>query len=203
MNIFFKPKVETIKSNARPKPRNFSKFIKKIRSSPDLKDRVKKKEITDEELEDVKSKIREKTTRVNRRKTIFRLLLVVVLLLPVYFIGQSFYKSIEKGRLITEKKHEETYKQRQKLIVEGFQQLKVRQYFRAKTKFLNAAKIDPDDYLLQLGLTKTYVKLCRYKGTNCKEAKESLNALVLEYGNLPEVEEVSNEYTEMLNKRKK
>ena len=194
---FMKPRAESIKENARPKPRVFAEFAKIIHKSSEQNKGIKKKQISSEKLEQVKNKIREKTAKTQRKKLIFRLLLVAVLLVSTFFIAKKFYKSIEKGRLITEKKLEDAYAWKQKLIIEGFQQLKVGQFFRAKTKFLNAAKVDPDDYLLQLGLTTSYVKLCKHYDYGCDKVNNALNNLQSQYGITPEIEKLTIEYKEM------
>ncbi len=57
IKLFFRPKVESIKKNARPNPRVFAKFNKKLRTSPNLDVKIKEKTISDTELNEVKSKI--------------------------------------------------------------------------------------------------------------------------------------------------
>ncbi len=203
MSSFTGPKAEMIKRNARPLPRIFAKFSKKKIKSKVLEEGIHEKEISEEELETVKRKIREKTANENRRKTRLRLLIIAVLLIPTFFIGHSFYKSIEEGKLLTAKELERSYEHRQELIVEGYKLLKTNQFFKAKIKFLSAAKIDPDDYPLQLGLTTCYVKLCRYARYDCDRGEKALDRLKAEYGNLPEINNLNTEFIKIRKPRNK
>ncbi len=193
---FIKPKTETIKENARPEPRTFAKFFENIRGKVDKKG-LNNRMISDEELKAVKSKIRKKIIQANRRQFVFRLSVVVILLIPVYFVGQRFFKSVDEGMQIVEKQRVKAYEKRQEYIIEGHNRLKINDFYEARWFFKKAAEIDPDDYLLQLGLTRTYMNLCKYHDVDCGKAATSLQALKTEYGDQPGIQEVVEEFIEI------
>jgi hypothetical protein len=193
---FMKPKAESIKENARPKPRIFEEFSKNIRRK-NRQQKVNKRKINDEELKAVKTKIRNKIAKTNQRKLIFRLAIVTALLIPVYFIGQNFFKSVEEGKQIIEKQREKEYEKRQEYIIKGYRQLQLNNFYEARRYFKGARDIDPDDYPLQLGLTKTHINLCKYYNENCGEAARSLQNLKTEYGNQPGIKKVTEEFMQM------
>ena len=188
-----KPKAEIIRENARPKPRLFAEFTNKIRGKK-AKKGIFEKEISEEELDVVKTKIREKMVRINRRKLIFRLALITALLIPVFFIGQNFFQSNEEE---TEKQQLKAYEKRQKYIIEGYRCLQMNEFYRARRYFKRASDIDPDDYRLQLGFTKTYISLCKYYNVDCGKAAKSLQALKDVYGNQPGIKKVTEEFMQM------
>jgi Tfp pilus assembly protein PilF len=123
----------------------------------------------------------------------------VILLIPVYFVGQKFFRSVDDGKQVVEKQRVKAYEKRQGYIIEGHKMLKVNDFYQARWFFKKAAEIDPNDYLLQLGLTRTYINLCKYYDVDCGKAAKSLQALKAEYGDQPGIEKVTNEFVEIQN----
>ncbi len=187
---FLKPKAETIRENARPQPRTFAKFYENIRGRADKKD-LNNKKISDEELKAIKSKIRKKIVRTNRRKHVFRLVVIIILLIPLYLIGKRFFSSLEEAN---RRQLEIAYEKRKEYIINGYKKLKINRFYEARGYFKKAAAIDPNDYLLQLGFTKTYINLCKYYDVDCGKAAMSLQALKTEYGDQPGIKKVVEEF---------
>lgn len=195
---FIQAMINSLKANARPKRNIFVKSKNKLLTADTLKNPIAKKNISPAELKKVISRIKLKASVYNRKQKLFRLLFMGLFAIVFLFIGVKLYENIRLSQQETarqyEKAQQEAYESRQKLIIEGYAAIKSGNFVWARMKFFYAAKIDPDDYRLQLGLVICNVKLCKAKRVYCTEARDGLQKLRAEYGNLPEVEKISREF---------
>lgn len=192
--------IDSLKANKRQK-KDFGKHSKKEKIANKLKNTINDNGLSEQELQEVKSKIKQKMAKENRRKRIIRLSIFACLTIGVLILIYKFYINVEETQAYASEKYEqsqnEELQRRQQYVLDGFKLLDYGNYKYAKIKFLRAAKIDPDDYLLQLGLTTAYVRLCMYQNTDCQEATNSLENLKKQYGLSKETVELSNEFSKV------
>jgi tetratricopeptide (TPR) repeat protein len=186
--------ITSLKNNARilPKRRTFKERRKDYRYV--LSESLKFKELGENELLDLKAKIKKKIRKEQRISTIIRLIVLFLLLIMAGFLISDQFRNYlnrheEKKRelqIISEKKN-----QKQALLIEntilfylnkGNAFLAKEDYYNAKDMYARALEYDTDDYQLLLGYTKAYIYDCVYNDIECDKAIDLLNGVKRKYG---------------------
>lgn len=198
---FIQMMVDSLKANNRPKKHIFNNGKKKIVTSEQLKKPLVKKTISEEDLLIIKKRIRFKAFLANRKRLIYRLSTLVLLLILFLVLSFRFYENNKNRQteIANQTKHStrKDFVKRQKLIIQGHQLINMGDYYAAKGKFYEAAAIDPNDYLLQLGIVTCDIRLCYSNNKYCTKAISGLRKLVEEYGDQPGIEQLIKEFNQL------
>lgn len=194
--------INSIKANSRPKRKHFKRPKDKAEIDA-LKKALKEKSISDSELKRIKEEIRFNVLHQRRTQNIKIFMVFLVILVPLSFFSFSYYQKLQMQNKLAEGYYSEQELKHNELVSEGYMLLKKGKLTAAKEKFFEANKINPNDYVLELGLAKVYVKMCIYANRDCWQANWKINKLLQKYGEQNEIMKIKNEYEKYVPKNQR
>lgn len=182
--------INSIKANAKPKRKHFKRPKNKAEIDA-LKKSLKEKSISESELEYIKEQIRDNIRYQRHSQNIKIFLVFIIILIPLSIFSYKYYQGKQaKNKLVNENNEIKHHK----FVYEGYQLLKDGKLTAAREKFFEANKINPNDYVLELGLAKVYVKMCIYAQRDCWQANKKIEQLLQKYGQQTEIMKIKEEY---------
>ncbi|TLX72394.1 hypothetical protein E9993_17820 [Labilibacter sediminis] len=187
--------IASLKNNERPKRKPLSSW-NKGKGIPNEPKKLKYKELEEEDLNNIKERIRRQSLYV-RKKRIIRLFslisfTIIALILTFKFwlaepLRQGIHERSRNYNAIRDSINNRTDSLYYKYLNEGFTYLNQQKYTQAKEILYEAYQIKPTEFEGIYMYTKALVFECKNEKKNCKSAKKSMDFLIYKY---PENEEV-------------
>lgn len=175
--------IQTLKNNARPKRKAFSSWEKDQNERISQKTKLRFKEVSAEELQNIKEKIR-KEARLRRKRTYAAAIIVILALMglgtfitikysgtytkPVFPLHISEVPSMEKKREASKSK---LNKKILFQLNDGYKWLEEEHYKNAIFQFQATLAIDPENEKAKFGLLYALVYDCLINETACQRAE--------------------------------
>lgn len=187
--------ISSIKNNARPKKNIFISRNKDHVNLHSAESNLKYKTVPENELKQIKSKIRANARKENRRIKIWVLIISIPILIAIYFLIQNRIDNFREEKRIEAIEKQNTIRKIEQakekkiiyLLKEGTKWVNKRHYKNAKTQYYKAYQIEQEDYRINYSNAKVYVLDCIENNVGCITAERMVKGLKEKYGGKDEI----------------
>lgn len=180
--------ISSIKNNARKRTNVFTKSKNENELLHIKTNSLKYKTLPTNELEKIKSNIRDKAQKENKRRRLLALIITIPILIGIY--AAVSYRINQYSEKLEDNQFTESSivdNETNRLLRDSNYWLNNGNYLNAKKTLYKAYQLNSGDYQINYANANVYVLDCVENGVGCKSAERMVNGMIEKYGNNDEL----------------